>query len=140
MFASSGSSGESKWILLTRDALLHSARVVNRHLGVMPEDFQFPLYSDVFLPFQEDYANAPRWTSYTQGLARLADRAKDIPSQDAQVELSAVVVDSRCPARGGDRRRGLDAPRRRLTRLNVCERGLRPARHRRRWRHARPSR
>jgi len=34
LFATSGSSGEPKWIALSRDALLASASLVNRHLGV----------------------------------------------------------------------------------------------------------
>ena len=41
VFASSGSGGGPKWVLLSRGALSHSAREVNRHLGISPEDCWF---------------------------------------------------------------------------------------------------
>lgn len=38
LFATSGSSGGSKWVALSREALLTSARAVNEHLSAGPED------------------------------------------------------------------------------------------------------
>jgi len=38
LFATSGSSGGSKWVALSREALLSSARAVNEHLSAGPED------------------------------------------------------------------------------------------------------
>lgn len=38
VFASSGSTGEPKWVLLCKEALLASAEMVNRHLKVTTED------------------------------------------------------------------------------------------------------
>jgi len=38
LFATSGSTGARKWVALSRDALLVSAEVVNRHLGVDSSD------------------------------------------------------------------------------------------------------
>lgn len=38
LFASSGSTGERKWVALSKEAILASARMVNEHLSAVPSD------------------------------------------------------------------------------------------------------
>ena len=38
LFASSGSSGDRKWVALSKEAILASAKMVNEHLSAVPSD------------------------------------------------------------------------------------------------------
>ncbi len=59
-------------------------------LGVMPANFQFPLYSEVFVPVGLDYAKADRASGWMSGLARLAD---GVSIEQARSEIESVSAD-----------------------------------------------